>query len=575
MYFNMTVELNCVKSSKRFDFGVPLEDIFPPDDIHPRLKFIFQKALGLYEESHLSIQDILNERLCLQECLELKQSIIYDKQPGINLFNPVGAYFWIIRHFLGLLPIPLIPKITSTHRYNWEELSRKCRNLLRTNKFRNRKEFNFFNYSIAKSLNNLPKEHILMLNTVVVFIREVSKEKSSENILQSLLRYYCDAVFIRPFTPGHRVADVDMFPLMSYLVKKWFYIIEYLKTEYIPSFSLNNYYTRTKSEKPSQIHSHITNLPDMFWFNKNMPSSSVIVKYLKDAECQTDSTNEETLNSSVNTMTQKELPGSADCSVIFEDIDISNISTPTEQHIFFKNINSSLKLRKLTSFVSSLCDITEDEENSGKKNDKKLDSNKQDENLQIQIEPEESDEGNSKFQSIYEECNVDNTNTNEQNLKWNDVMAEIQRTVKKVENYNYDESYSSALEYRSASSSPIESTFSSGSIKTDHISFGNSSQKLNNNESQKSNKSDDKQNKDLHTSMYLSFCSSDEELYYSLNGRNDNVEENEEDSISNFSLKRLIFNFKFLKSISPKLKRSKNVFTNMATKNVKYKRFKS
>lgn len=237
-----------------------------------------------------------------------------------------------------------------------------------------------------------------------------------------------------------------MFPLMSYLVKKWFYIIEYLKTEYIPSFSLNNYYTRTKSEKPSQIHSHITNLPDMFWFNKNMPSSSVIVKYLKDAECQTDSTNEETLNSSVNTMTQKELPGSADCSVIFEDIDISNISTPTEQHIFFKNINSSLKLRKLTSFVSSLCDITEDEENSGKKNDKKLDSNKQDENLQIQIEPEESDEGNSKFQSIYEECNVDNTNTNEQNLKWNDVMAEIQRTVKKVENYNYDESYSSALE---------------------------------------------------------------------------------------------------------------------------------
>lgn len=59
---------------------------------------------------------------------------------------------------------------------------------------------------VFRSLNNLPKEHILMLNTVVVFIREVSKEKSSENILQSLLRYYCDAVFIRPFTPGHRVA---------------------------------------------------------------------------------------------------------------------------------------------------------------------------------------------------------------------------------------------------------------------------------------------------------------------------------------------------------------------------------
>ncbi|CAG9857196.1 unnamed protein product [Phyllotreta striolata] len=488
------VQLNYSKISKRFDFGVPLEDIFDDRDLHPRLKLVFQNTFELYKNSGLNVDVILNQNLSLEDCLRLKQSIILDRHPVVCTYQPVGAYFWIIRHFLGLLPLPLLPPCTSTRKYSWRNLSSKCRNVLKS-KPRYKEDCNSLNYLISSSLNSLPNEHIMLLNAVVIFLRKILKVNLSKTIFRTLISYYCDAVFIRPFKPGNDRATEDFIPLFVYLVNKWYKIVKHLKTTQLPLFATG--YTYAEINPPVSQYLEPIRAPYV-----------VVNRYVRDSECQTDYWKTR-----------------------------QSISTTTPNDILFDEVNSQqdvlriypAKSQKLSSFIGTLDSITEDGEPAG-------------------------------FDYSYERLYDFDSTIDDPHLKWDDVVAEIRNTVERIESYNYEsDRYSSILEFDSTSSS-----FRSG---TDYISFTDSSSGKGR-ETAPPPPVKRKSSGNLDTSMYLSFCTKSDEELYALD------DSDAEDTVSNFSLKKLIFNFKFLKSLSPKLKRSKGIFRSSTNSNVKYKRFR-
>lgn len=69
----------------------------------------------------------------LETRLNLKQKLLKDVHYDIkteDIEEAPGAYFWLIRHFLGLLPIPLLPSYSQEIRFDWISLSDKCKNFL-------------------------------------------------------------------------------------------------------------------------------------------------------------------------------------------------------------------------------------------------------------------------------------------------------------------------------------------------------------------------------------------------------------------------------------------------------------
>ncbi|KAJ8918030.1 hypothetical protein NQ315_011486 [Exocentrus adspersus] len=196
--------------SKGFDFGVPLEDIFPPNDIHPRLKYLFEEAYKLVD-SHHNIEEIVRRlQGPLGTRLELKQKIVHDVHYDIKnerLDEAPGAYFWIIRHFLGLLPIPLLPTYSGDVRFEWSNLSEKCRYFLQHYESERSKKY-LLDYKIAENLSLLPFEHFLLLTILIHFVRRLSQKtrhgrQINRKSLLFLSKYYGASTCVRPYTPGY------------------------------------------------------------------------------------------------------------------------------------------------------------------------------------------------------------------------------------------------------------------------------------------------------------------------------------------------------------------------------------
>lgn len=68
------------------------------------------------------MQGTVNERLNLKELIEKCVYLQFKKLPG--------ALLWIIRHFIGLLPLPLMPHYTNNKFFNWKKLSLMCKQYL-------------------------------------------------------------------------------------------------------------------------------------------------------------------------------------------------------------------------------------------------------------------------------------------------------------------------------------------------------------------------------------------------------------------------------------------------------------
>lgn len=61
----------------------------------------------------------------IKQRLDLKSKIEQCILPRINKIP--GALLWIIRHFIGLLPLPLLASYADGRFFRWTELSETCR----------------------------------------------------------------------------------------------------------------------------------------------------------------------------------------------------------------------------------------------------------------------------------------------------------------------------------------------------------------------------------------------------------------------------------------------------------------
>ncbi|KAJ8976115.1 hypothetical protein NQ317_019380 [Molorchus minor] len=116
---------NLSRCNKRFDFGVPLEDIFPPNDIHPRLKYLFEEAYRVFLKKDFTIHQLLRQyQGPLEIRLKLKEKIIFDTHYHIRSDNDdeyPGMYFLGYQAFSGLAPHPLAPGVCKRHTFYVEK----------------------------------------------------------------------------------------------------------------------------------------------------------------------------------------------------------------------------------------------------------------------------------------------------------------------------------------------------------------------------------------------------------------------------------------------------------------------
>lgn len=60
-----------------------------------------------------------------------------------------STYMWLIRHFLGLLPIPLLPQFSNNILFEWNRLSDQCQDYLKNGRSFN-EDSNIINYFIVE-----------------------------------------------------------------------------------------------------------------------------------------------------------------------------------------------------------------------------------------------------------------------------------------------------------------------------------------------------------------------------------------------------------------------------------------
>ncbi|XP_044259455.1 uncharacterized protein LOC123007970 [Tribolium madens] len=202
----------------RFAFGVPLEDIFPPSGIHPRLKNLFNETIIALNNNPFPLSRIIKIReKPVNTGLNLKENLLsgqlYEKS-----IHPL-TFFWIIRHFLGVLPLPLFAKYSNGRKFNWEFLAGQCR------KHKMRASYQL-DLEISWAIHRLPQAHIALIYALVNFFRTISLRRYSDKLdktsVTSLVVYFSSSLFVRPYRPGFvNKAERIYFYLLFYLIVNW------------------------------------------------------------------------------------------------------------------------------------------------------------------------------------------------------------------------------------------------------------------------------------------------------------------------------------------------------------------
>ncbi|XP_030752066.1 uncharacterized protein LOC115879390 [Sitophilus oryzae] len=211
----------------RFDFGVPLEDIFPPGDVHSRLKFLFVIAYNEYRDCSSDIEDVLKySQGSLQTRFDLKDKLILDIDYRNSIQGyPTGSYFWLLRHFLGLLPLPLLPTYTNGCWFDWVDIGEECRYVLKYFRGGSSSGRHRLDQEIADSMNMLPWQNLILLDLLVKFIRKICCPYHPNNInkesLITLGKFFCGSVLLRPYTPGNYTKNDTLLSLFLYIILRW------------------------------------------------------------------------------------------------------------------------------------------------------------------------------------------------------------------------------------------------------------------------------------------------------------------------------------------------------------------
>ncbi|EEZ98817.2 hypothetical protein TcasGA2_TC004423 [Tribolium castaneum] len=201
----------------RFAFGVPLEDIFPPNGIHPRLKNLFNETKIALNNNPFPLSRIIKIReKPLNTGLNLKETLLSGQLRYKKDIQPL-TFLWLIRHFLGVLPLPLFTKYSNGRKYNWDFLASQCQ------KHRTCYQLDL---EISWAIHRLPKAHVVLIYTLINFFRNISLKRYSDKLdktsVTALVVYFSSSLFVRPYRPGFVIkADRIYFHLLFYLIVNW------------------------------------------------------------------------------------------------------------------------------------------------------------------------------------------------------------------------------------------------------------------------------------------------------------------------------------------------------------------
>ncbi|KAF2896213.1 hypothetical protein ILUMI_09972 [Ignelater luminosus] len=411
----MRVDLTNLTYSRGLCFGVPLEDVFPSGEIHPSLKdLIFETYKNIIKNCY-DVEYVLSRlQGSLQERLKLKQKLALCQEIAKLKVSP-GAPLWVLRHFLGLLPLPLLPQYTNGRKYAWRNLSTACKISLTDYVTRGRKNYDLIT-KLAQELLHLPTENFLLAATLFNFLRMMSvlpegEPKINKNTVFALVKYFSSSLFLRPFRPGWVTRiDKQYYPLLLYLILKWpeirnvcveknKYSFEFPLEEIYPGYRKTlqppecPYYLSKRSNNnatqtvPLFLQEEISDSNNEESLIRIVPPSYNDFSYLKDIGCQTEgsiSENKENLTK-INFSTPKQSEGGVETQVIFlrkdccctyssnyEKYDGCEQNRDTDNHTDqFKSPENTLKygwdLSEIldSKSASSMCSPTSEFTNSG------------------------------------------------------------------------------------------------------------------------------------------------------------------------------------------------------------------
>nr|CAH7737312.1 unnamed protein product [Callosobruchus chinensis] len=460
----MRPKIECILN-KRFEFGIPLQDIFPPNDIHPRLKYLLEKAYHQYKDTRCTIQETFR---CyegfLEECFKLKETITFDLYYYRSILYRTGSYFWLLRHFLGLLPIPLLPDYTNGIYFDWNYLAERCKRFF---KDQHRSVCNVIDYDIAMNLNFLPFEHFLLLSYMMVFLRKVCQKsvndsKLDKESLKFIVNYYCASMFMRPYRPGEKVEAMS--PLLLYLIVRWRKIQIHCNKMGHPTYFLQkNFmdYSTTNGMMP-RVDQWVQTEENMPYFQteivevyRSVPNYEYLPKQeavTRDMGCQTEVSLEQKAvqcSSSPEYIEPFDISANDEGNILATDSMLvlpvtSRFSTTQQTQIEMpltelsskKNGTNAFDYTEMTFFSAFDCsDINSNELETGielhvsdvdNQNESNI-NNKTDQGIDVSS-PSKNTEI-SFFSTI--ESSTPST--------WQDVMKETSQTVKKVQEYIYDD----------------------------------------------------------------------------------------------------------------------------------------
>ncbi|XP_066256851.1 uncharacterized protein [Euwallacea similis] len=254
----------------RFDFGVPLEDVSPAEGLHVRLKHLLHMVYESYIKCEYSIEILLKyNQGPLNQRLELKGRLVFALDYHISAKGfPPGAYFWLLRHFLGLLPLPLLPAYTGGVNFNWKSLANKCKKYFKCHN--NYDQRGNLESDIAQEVSMLPMQNLTLLNVFIQLIRVISLKRTKRSYqcqfnrksLEVLVNYYCPSLFIRPYQP-HSLEKCEYFPLILLIILRWKNIYQHCCN--IRMHTVDFVCSGIEQQGNKLLQTHHLNLPSPFY----------------------------------------------------------------------------------------------------------------------------------------------------------------------------------------------------------------------------------------------------------------------------------------------------------------------
>ncbi|XP_011501162.1 PREDICTED: uncharacterized protein LOC105364827 [Ceratosolen solmsi marchali] len=255
-----------IPENPKLKFGEPLSDVCDNGIFHSGLKDLYLKAylsakgddvaescnegtnvnkisrILLALKSGSDGQGTLHQRISLMAKLEAGRWLM-------PVQTPAGAPLWLLRHFLGRLPQPLLQ---GSH---WKTIGETCgaSAFSRTEEVIER---------ISVSVKALSRTEFEVLALLTLLINRLSlidqprdKEEFSNDVLCALSEYFIASIITRPYRPGlNTKLDKKCQPLLIFMSKNWNAIFEKTsRTAFFDHLSTNK---RLQKSLSTELHSY-------------------------------------------------------------------------------------------------------------------------------------------------------------------------------------------------------------------------------------------------------------------------------------------------------------------------------